>query len=129
MSFVATARVAPEKQDKPACLPLVSSMGGERADMDDIKLNWDKAEQDGYVLVNAPARKLAVFANMTGWITLVVTHDKRQIVTELDPQEGVRLVALLRDAIDDAMPIYQNMVAELAAHDAIYKAAGVVNGK
>lgn len=33
MSFATTARVAPEKQDKPACLPLVSSMGGERADM------------------------------------------------------------------------------------------------
>ena len=33
MSFDATARVAPEKQDMPACLPLVSSMGDERASM------------------------------------------------------------------------------------------------
>ena len=31
--FDATARVAPEKQDMPACLPLVSSTGDERATM------------------------------------------------------------------------------------------------
>ena len=33
MSFDATARVAPEKQDMPACLPMVSLSGDERADM------------------------------------------------------------------------------------------------
>ncbi|OYV51709.1 MAG: hypothetical protein B7X10_00545 [Burkholderiales bacterium 21-58-4] len=33
MSFDATARLATEKQDMPACLPLVSSTGGERAVM------------------------------------------------------------------------------------------------
>lgn len=33
MSFDATARVAPEKQDMPACLPMVSFPGNERAAM------------------------------------------------------------------------------------------------
>ena len=33
MSFDTTARVAPEEQEMPACLPLVSSMGDERATM------------------------------------------------------------------------------------------------
>lgn len=33
MMFDATARVAPEKHEMPACLPLVSFTGDERADM------------------------------------------------------------------------------------------------
>ena len=38
MSFDATDRVAPEKQDMPACLPMVSSMGDERATMTNIQV-------------------------------------------------------------------------------------------
>lgn len=95
---------------------------------DEIKLNWAEAEEDGHVLVNAPSRKLAVFANTMGWVTLVVEEGGQQAVAAMDPQEAVRLVALLRDAIDDAMPTYRRNVAEFEAHEAVQKAAGVSSG-
>lgn len=91
---------------------------------DEIKLNWAEAEEDGHVLVNFPARKVAAFANSLGWVTLVIEEDGQQVATALEPPEVFQLVALLRDAIDDAMPTYRRNVAEITAHEAISKAAG-----
>ena len=42
--FCATARVAPEKQDMPACLPLVLFCGLVRANMEAIKPHGTPAE-------------------------------------------------------------------------------------
>lgn len=128
MSFATTARpgLIPRPKSSAPCLPLVSSLGPVRATAmdDEIKLNWGAAEDDGHVLVNMPGRKVAAFANTAGLVTLAVEVDGTQVAAEIDPQEAVRLVALLRDAIDDAMPIYGRSVAEFAAYEAISKAAG-----
>lgn len=115
MSFDTTARVAPEKQDMPACLPLVSMTGCERAVMNEVQLNWEAAAADGHVLVNAPANRLAVFANTIGDVVLVAGDDESETVTTLDVQEAVRLVAMLRDAIDDAAPEARRVADECAA--------------
>ncbi len=91
---------------------------------DEIKLNWADAEEDGHVLVNFPARKLAVFANTMGCVALVLEQDGQQTVTELEPQEALDFVAMLCAAINEAVPTYQRNVAEFAAFEAISKAKG-----
>lgn len=115
VTFDTTARVAPEKQDMPACLPLVSMTGCERAVMNEVQLNWEAAAADGHVLVNAPANRLAVFANTIGDVVLVAGDDESETVTTLDVQEAVRLVAMLRDAIDDAALEARRVADECAA--------------
>lgn len=82
-------------------------------------IDWMEAAERGFVLVNAPARKVAVFANQSGEVAIVSAVDGVEIVTPVDLDEALRLVALLRDAIDDAAPIARHMEAQYAAFNAI----------
>lgn len=81
MSFDTTARVAPEKQDMPACLPLVSFLGDERASM---KL---AAEAETEVFLNdhggVTVSQLCTVAGDTHLVYFVATDRVRAVANEM----------------------------------------------
>lgn len=84
--------------------------------------DWTKAAELGFVVVNAPARKIAVFANQSGEIAIVSALDGVEVTTDVNLDEAVRLMALLGKAIGCAAPIASLNVAEYAAFKAIENA-------
>jgi len=123
MNFDATARLATEKQGMSTCLPLVSSADDERTAMCTTEFDWEDAKENECVLVAAPARKIALFANSIGDISLVVSADGQEVLTSIDPDEAIRLIGMLSSAVDQAMPEHRRRCAEYSAFVAIHKAS------
>ena len=127
MRFDTTARDGiasqTEKQDMPACLPLVSFAGDERAAAMANDFDWNDADAQEHCLVNAPKRKIAVFANQAGDISLIVNEGAGDIVTSIDPDEAQKLIALLQDCIQMTAFGFQEREASFAAFEAIQRAA------
>lgn len=92
--------------------------------MNRTKLDWAEAEGEGHTLVNYLGRKIALFANTFGDVALVIEEDGLQVATTIDVSEALHMVAMLRDAIDVAVPTSQRMAASLGAFDAIQIAKG-----
>ena len=86
------------------------------------RIDWKEAANLGFVLVDFPARKVAVFANQSGRIVIATEVDGEASFVDVEVDEAVRLVALVRDAIDDAVPVARKFDAEYAAFNAIENA-------
>lgn len=135
MSFDTTARqrVAPgaEEQEMPACLPMVSSTGDERATMTEQELDneisgmWSYLRQQGDMVSDAPARKIGMpwVAPYEG-VCFPVEIDGRFSVVSIDAEQVARFAAALVAAIPRAIKLEQECDAEIAAHEAINKAKG-----
>lgn len=83
------------------------------------RIDWKDAAERGFVLVDFPARKVAVFANQSGEVVIASEVDGEVSAVAVDVEEALRLVALVRDAIDDAVPVSRRLDAEFAAYNAI----------
>ena len=126
MIFATTAISGLIPREKSGAPPSAdgSFLGVTKADMDETKFDWVDAAQDGHVLLDYPARKVAVFANQSGEVVVVSEHDGVESVVALELEEALHMVAMLRDAIDDAAPISRRVGAEFAAFQLIQKAQG-----
>ena len=75
---------------------------------------WQEMRENDFMLVDAPARKIAVFSNTSGMIVLAVEDDGQQVITEICFDEMSEFEALLASAKDTAMAITAENEAEFA---------------
>lgn len=99
---------------------LVGAKGGS---MKKVQFDWIDAHKAGFVLINATARKIALFPNESGHVCMVAEEDGAQLVTEIDVDEAKQLINMLRHAVEVAEPIHKKNEAEFLTFDAIQKAA------
>ncbi len=136
MSFDTTARqwVAPkaEKQDMPACLPLVSFLGDERAVMTDEELNaeaesmWMDMREDDEMVVDAPAIKIGMpYAAPYEGATFPVEIDGVLNFLSIPTDQIERFARTLLELLPEAIKLEKECDAEFAAFSAINKAKGV----
>lgn len=84
------------------------------------KLDWAAAAAEGHVVVNYPARKLAVFANTSGQVAIVSEDDGQQSVLCLDFEEALEAIS----AIAKAARVAADRAAEMFAEYEIAQACG-----
>jgi hypothetical protein len=115
LSLWTTARVAPEKQlhHLPADGFLRGAMKVNMTEQN-IKLNWQEAKEQGFVVADAPARKLAAFANTTGEVVIVQEDDGVQTAVGLTVKEATKLMSVLADAINEASYISMSLSVSYA---------------
>lgn len=75
---------------------------------------WQAARDAGFMLVDAPARKIAVFANTSGQVVLATSEDGEQCVSTICADEIELLEGLLRQAKEAALEIDAEYQAEHA---------------
>lgn len=131
MFFDASARVAPEKQDMPACLPMVSLSGDERATMTEQELQreitemWAGLRASGQMVVDAPSLKVGMpypspyegvcfHAEVNG----VLSHISIPVV------QVERFAQALIQMVPYSIALEQEADADIGAHEAITKAKG-----
>ena len=119
MSFDATARqrVAPGAEKQSHRLPADGFFAVLRkVDMtkNERLRFWQEMRENDFMLVDAPARKIAVFSNTSGMIVLAVEDDGQQVITEICFDEMSEFEALLASAKDTAMAITAQNEAEFA---------------
>lgn len=86
--------------------------------------NWSDLREDGRVIVDAPARKLAVYSNPVGHVVLLSVDDGQDTYTDICPDEIPALLAALHRAAAEAIQTDRVLTAEYAAFRAIEKAQG-----
>ncbi len=119
MSFDTTARqrVAPGAEEQSHRLPADGFFAVLRkVDMtkNERLRFWQEMRENDFMLVDAPARKIAVFSNTSGMIVLAVEDDGQQVITEICFDEMSEFEALLASAKDTAMAITAQNEAEFA---------------
>lgn len=75
---------------------------------------WQSMRTEGFIVLDAPTRKVAVFANQSGEVVLATQEDKRQCITTLTPVEVSGLVTALVRARIVAKPIEAAIKADYA---------------
>ena len=79
---------------------------------------WQAARDAGFMLVDAPARKIAVFANTSGQVVLATSEDGERCVATVCADEIELLEGLLRQAKSSALEVD----AEYRAEHVIWRA-------
>ena len=131
MSFDATARVAPEKQDMPACLPLASFSGNERAVMTDQDLRreidgmWADMREDGAMVIDAKTNKVGMpTAVPYEGVCFPVEIDGEFLMVAIPVDQVERFALALASELPFAKALEQEHEAQFNAHEAICKAKG-----
>lgn len=75
---------------------------------------WQKMRDAGFMLADAPARKIAVFANTSGQVVLAASEDGAQCVATVCVDEIELLEGLLRQAKAAALEVDAEHRAEHA---------------
>lgn len=87
---------------------------------------WQEMRDEGFILVDAPSRKVAVFPNQSGEVVLASLEDSTTHICMIEPDEIGEIVAALITAKLDANAILDAIEPAYEAHVAISKAMGVV---
>lgn len=87
---------------------------------------WQDMRDNEFILVDAPARKLAVFANQSGEVVMASLEDGYTHITTIEPNEIGNLIAALNFAKGEAQLFLDAIEPEYQAHVAISKAMGAV---
>ena len=139
MSFDTTARqrlaTGAEEQEMPACLPLVSFTGDERADMADqefyaeIAAMWADMRSEGSLVVDAPSRKVGMpWAAPYEGVCFPVEIYGEFVMVSIPADQVERFAIALVEASVEAREIDSSLdiehSADLAAFQAICKAKG-----
>ena len=133
MSFDTTARqrlaTGAEEQDMPACLPLVSSMGCERATMQkehrqETDAMWARYREYDDMVCDFPERKIGMPFPAAYCVLFPVEIDKDFIFVELDLDEVKRFAMGLLAALPQARALTSAAEADFVTHEAISKAKG-----
>ena len=77
---------------------------------------WNDMREEGFLLVDAPARKIAVFSNTCAEVVLATTQDSKTCICTLDADEVDGLVELLIKAKLEAAPRDAELQAMYAIH-------------
>lgn len=94
--------------------------------MTDHEPAWDDLRADGRVVVDAPARKLAVYSNKYGDVVLMSLEDGSVHHASVSPNEVTALLRELMRASGEAKAIGQELNAEYVTHQAVEKARGAL---
>lgn len=81
----------------------------------DTKLDWTAAAKEGHVVVDYPARKLAVFANTSGQVAIVAEDEGVQSVLCLEFDEALKAISAFAKAARIAADRTAEMFAEYEA--------------
>lgn len=79
---------------------------------------------DGRVVMDFPARKLAVYPNTSGQVVLLGEIDGESAHFEVSPEEVAALIAALQRSASEAMEMGRHLEAEYQTHVALEKAKG-----
>jgi hypothetical protein len=79
---------------------------------------WQEMRNEGFILVDAPKRKIAVFPNTCGMLVIAAEDDGKCIAT-IDVDEVDALIELLKSAKEVAAPIDADIQAKYAIHCAM----------
>ncbi len=85
---------------------------------------WDHMREHGFILIEYPARKLAVFSNDCGQVVIAAQDDGVTSLSVLEADEVHDMAAALLKAGTNAKAISVEMAAGHDAHCAIEKARG-----
>lgn len=85
---------------------------------------FDDLRGSGDVVIDYPARKIAVYANTSGHVVLLCQDGDEQMLQMIDPDEIGELCAALMRAGKQARPISDAIEADFEAFTAIAKAQG-----
>lgn len=75
---------------------------------------WQDMREEGLMLVDAPARKIAIFPNNSGQVVIASSEDGMQCIATICPDEFDALDALLQSAKQSAIEIDSGHHAEFA---------------
>jgi len=84
---------------------------------------WEDMRANGFLLVDAEQRKIAIFANEGGELVIASYEGKGSCVSTICPTEFARLDELISDAKKIALDIDANLSADYKAHEVICKAS------
>lgn len=85
---------------------------------------WQGMRDEGYMLVDAPKSKLAVFSNESGMVVIAIEDGDSTCISTLDVADIDGVVSKLIEAKHTAMPAARQMDAMFGAHCAIQNAMG-----
>lgn len=133
--FDATARNGiaslTEKQDMPACLPLVSFSGDERASMTDQDLRqeidgmWAEMREAGAMVIDAKTNKVGMpTAVPYEGVCFPVEIDGEFLMVSIPVDQVERFALGLAHELPFAKALEQEHEAQYNAHEAICKAKG-----
>ncbi len=83
---------------------------------------WDDMREEGFLVVDAPDRKVAIFANTSGDVLLATLMDGQTQALTLEPDEVADVVIKLVNAGREASVTSKKRNSEFVAHLAIEKA-------
>ena len=87
-----------------------------------VQLDWEQMKMEGFVVVDATTRKLAVYSN-PGFQVVIASHlDGADSVATLEPQEVVDVVHALIEAAGRAQRDSATFDASYEAHQAVQRA-------
>ena len=133
MSFDTTARqrlaTGAEEQEMPACLPLVSSSGNERAAMQkehrqEADAMWARYREYDDMVCDFPERKIGMPFPAAYCVLFPVEIDKDFVFVELDIDEVERFAMGLLAVLPKARALTSAAEADFVTHEAISKAKG-----
>ena len=79
---------------------------------------WEDMRENEFILVDAPARKIAIFCNTSGQIVIAIEDDGRRVLTTVCLDELSDLQGLLARAHESAFEIDTANQAEFAIWNA-----------
>ena len=86
---------------------------------------WQDMREEGFILIDAPARKFAVFPNDSGQVVIASYFDGETHINVMEPDEIGTVISDLRKAQATAQKTWNAIEPEYQAHLAISKAMGV----
>jgi len=88
----------------------------------DLKPDWDALRDDGRVIVDAPARKLAIYSNNDGHVVILSLEDGITSFTALTPDEVPHAMKALLISGAEATQREMELESEYGAFLAIERA-------
>lgn len=85
---------------------------------------WEDMREERFMLVDAPARKVAIYPNDSGMVIVAIKEGRTTCVTTLQVSEIDATVSALIKAKQVAQPMDELIDAQYGAHCAIEKAKG-----
>lgn len=86
--------------------------------------NWNELRAEGRVVVDAPARKLAIYPASGGHVILLSVDNGKATYTEIQPHEFDAAMSALAQAMLEGEGIHRELVACYETQMAIEKAQG-----
>jgi hypothetical protein len=85
---------------------------------------FDALREDGFLVIDCPARQVAVFANISGQVVMHMQEDGQAFSQVIESNEVDQLCAALKRAACEAKPIADGIQAEYQTHVVIEAAKG-----